>query len=68
MDYRAKCKSYGFRGKFWEVDEVATGVNSSENIPLAHFEAISKGEVKEDAKPEAVKPKHTHKPKVKGGA
>ena len=68
MDYRAKCKSFGFRKQYWEVDDIAKGVDSSERIPLEHFEAISQGEVKEDAKPVVQQKPKQHKPKAKGEA
>lgn len=38
--YRAKVASYGFRGKYWDVDEVARDVKPEEKIP-DHFAPVT---------------------------
>jgi len=41
-DYKAKCDSYGFRGQFWEKDQIAEDVTDTEkkDPSIKHFEEI----------------------------
>jgi hypothetical protein len=42
--YRATCKSYGFRGRYWMEGEIAYDVKDSEGIMPELFAPVAKGE------------------------
>jgi hypothetical protein len=53
--YRAIRSSYGFRGRYWEKDEIAENVTEDENIP-DHFEPLPEGEAPEKQRDESFEP------------
>lgn len=69
--YRARVQSYGFRGKFWDVGEIADDVTDAENLPLPHFTEIVIGDAPANREPEEKEPNtlselQDHQPSIKG--